>query len=297
MENVSPSLTDRMSDELWKIATSDIGLDKLEFMLECYEKESKPSPELLSAATAGATLIDVCDANNINQLMFNRGTVADGGEENSNSALEKWQYSLVFIHPNDSYGCTPVNLNQFYSVEQEQMCGALLHLLIHSPPIHDAVLQTLDSKAPPYVKKLLGYVRYCAGQSHKKWFPNAGECEKESKAELVRQGLPATGDSTSVANLLSALSPDILHHPFQAHEDLAQLPACTANVLVIHRANGRRYGDAIPQQIHDYHLVTVIGGNKPNDKLNDTVYMRWNQFFRFWKLTDGRNITESCRQC
>jgi len=153
-----------------------------EFKRVCnhYKHYYKPSVDVRKeAALCGATFIDVCDSFNINEHMFHRDT-HDAAAEGVGTQLESWKLSLCFIHPPGPAGCLPADLKHSYDLAEHTLTGNILHLLIHCPSVHDIVLASFEKNKSEFLRKMLQFAQYCAGQGRNtSKMRDAAACEKK----------------------------------------------------------------------------------------------------------------------
>lgn len=78
-----------------------------------------------------------------------------------------YDLSLVFVHPTSrACGCLSVDMTRLYKVNDDlDVVGFLLELLVHCPPVRDALMTALVTNRSLYLFKLMRFVKRCAGQS------------------------------------------------------------------------------------------------------------------------------------
>jgi len=269
------------------------GDEELQRELRNYEKKWKPSPLSKRAALDGASYIDVQSSFSINEHMYRRDTNLTE-DEKAGAHVEPWLLGLTFIHPTTDHGCQPVNLNSMYNVEKHALTGALLHLCIHCPALHDVLLCAFEVQRQEYLMKLLRFVQYCAGQSaNHSGIRNANECDQLTKSELTTRKISNSSKCVLLVDLLKSLSSSISAEAFSVEENLSELsPADTTSIFIVYRpAKCRLVRESLVMEFDQFHLVCVLCG----PHLTDTVFFRWNDGYTFWKITC--KLKEQLKDC
>ena len=266
-----------------RLADMPGGDEELNRVLSLYDVLDKPSGEEVNSSLVGASSVDIHHSFLMNDRMFRRDTRYCENDSNDRQ-LQSWLLALTFVHPPTANGCAPVNLSSFYNVEKHALTGALLHLLVHCPCFHEVLLHCFEINREDYVRKLLKFAQYCAGQaSNCSGIRNANECEEATRAELVKRRLPMDNKCVSLVKLLMALASSIWCNAFSFANNIAQLSIPeSAELVIIYNSNRRqRMRDPVVTQLPEFTLVSIFSG----PHLTENVYFRWNERFDFWKLT------------